>query len=263
MATADRDERARSAVRASLARRGDARWRVDLVSYPRSGSTLLRQYLAVLQGRPQASAYPRDQVRAPGPALTDALAHVVVRKTHQLADAGTDLVYLVRDGRNATLSFLFLTYLSGGHRFSRPEELARALAWLDASEGSWADHVRPALADCGRRLLLLHYEELVRDPAAVLIRLAAFAGVELEAALAERCVATARTIVSYAADPLSGYRHQPEPGSIYELLLRHRGGEYWRHLLDPESRRHLHETGATELLLRLGYETSAEWWSAP
>src|SRR4051812_4421000 len=91
-------------------RRG--RRRVWLVSYPRSGNTLMRDYFALLQGRPQWNGYAGDVVGAAGPRLTDVLDGAMIIKTHQMPEADDDpVIYLLRDGRNATLSFLYMAFL--------------------------------------------------------------------------------------------------------------------------------------------------------
>jgi Sulfotransferase domain len=253
--------RATLALKGFLARNRDLGWRVDIVSYPRSGSTLLRQYLSILQGRPQPSAYAGDVVAVAGQKLTDVLDHVVFRKSHQFPVGSTDTIYLVRDGRNASLSFLYMSFLFGGHSFSQRSDLRAALSWLDRAEGSWASHVAEALAQSQRRrMLFLRSEDLFGDPQTVLVRLAAFAGAELSPEIADRCIATSRGLDTYAENPFNGYRHVPEPGTIYELLQRHRHEDYWRHIFTPPARRYIHATGATGPLRHFGYETSANWW---
>jgi hypothetical protein len=234
---------------------------VYLVSYPRSGNTLVRGCFAILQGRPQPSIYPGDVVMSPAIGLSGALDNVVLLKSHAMPPGDDPVVYLVRDGRNATLSFLYMTFLFGGHRFSRLHEVHDAIRYLDRAEGSWAAHVASGLRESRRRpILFVRYEDLMRRRAQMLGMMSGFAGATLPAAVLEECVRRHAATDRYADNPFNGYRHQPEPGSIYDLLKRRRQADYWRHIFDPPSKRYFHETGATDALRLFGYETSADWW---
>src|SRR5260370_288214 len=90
---------ARQAIEDFLARGGLSthRRRVHLVSYPRSGNTLVRQYFSILQGRAQPSVYAGDVVEAKGFALTRSLDNVELVKSHQIPDDDGAMIYLVRD----------------------------------------------------------------------------------------------------------------------------------------------------------------------
>ena len=222
----------------------------------------MREYLAILQGRPQFSVYAADLLGVIGSRLTDALDSVMIVKTHQLPVEDDDpIIYLVRDGRNATLSFLYMSFLFGGHQFSRRDDVDDGIRFLDETEGSWADHVRSALAQGSRReLQVLRYEDLLEDPVATLVRTAGFLGAALPPVVAKVCVEQQRVRSKYETQPASGYLFEPEPGSLFAILKQHRREEYWRLLLDARCRRHLHLSGATEFLLRFGYEGSPDWW---
>ena len=250
-------------ARAVAARVRDAfRERVYVVCYPRSGSTLLRTYLAELQGRPQVSVYWRDVIHPLGAApITRELDRFAFVKSHQLRDSFERLVYLVRDGRNAMISFLFLTFLHGGHRISRREDLCEGLRLMLRSDDFWGVHVGRALEAKDRAdVLFVRYEDLLRDPAAELRRVAAHLGVSLDEDALAAGVQAGGARREYFEKSLSGYTFTPEPGSIYDVLQRHRSEDYWRLLFDAECRRFFHEQGGTEALLRFGYETSESWW---
>ena len=237
------------------------RRKIHLVSYPRSGSTLLRRYLSILQGRPQKSRYPEDVVDAQLPALTRELDRLEIVKTHQLPVDDRDLVYLVRDGRNASLSFIYMTFLSGGHRLFRLEEAYEALRELDRREGSWGEHVGSILQEAGRRrTLILRYEDLLATPAAAIARLAEFLDCDVNSETIADCLELERLSTRYAENPFNGYLYDPPPGSIYELLKRHRRDDYWRHIFDARCKRHFHERGGTAGLVHFGYEGSPDWW---
>lgn len=240
------------------------RARVYLLSYPRSGSTLTRQLLSSLQGRPQYSVYDGDVVGATTAPLTRALDHVEIIKSHQFPTGREARIYLVRDGRNATLSFLYMSYLFGGHRFSRLEEVYDGIRHLDGREGSWADHVARALVESeGRQTLFVRYEDLLCNPQTELLRMARFTNAELPSAAIDECLLQQQGSDSYAKNPNNGYLYEPEKNSIYDLLKRHRYNNFWRYIFDARSKCYFHEQGGTELLVRFGYEYSAEWWKEP
>jgi hypothetical protein len=244
-----------------LAALSKATQRFHLVSYPRSGSTLLRKYLALLQGRPQFSVYNEDIVSGGPPVLSEALDHAFVVKSHQLPAADAPMIYLVRDGRNATLSFLYMGFLFGGHRYASRADLGEAIRRLDRSEGSWADHVARALRwgnDSQR--LFLRYEDLVRDPGEAIKSVARFLGGSIDPAAIERCIRQEKTSRYYVDTRGSGYAFRPPPDTIFDAIHRKRKGDYWREIFDAEASRYFHETGGTEFLRHFGYEQSADWW---
>lgn len=239
------------------------RRRLYLVSYPRSGNTLVRAYFSLLQGRAQPSIYPGDVLGTDGVALTDALDDVVLVKSHTLPPGDDPLIYLVRDGRNATLSHLYMAFLYGGYCFSRLDEAYDAIRHLDAAEGSWAAHAAEALRQSQRRpMLFVRYEDLMRHREAALASMVRFAGASVPASAIALCIERHAANDRYTENPYNGFLFEPERRSIYDVLKRHRQADYWRHIFDARCRRYFHESGATDALLRFGYETSADWWRA-
>ena len=262
MADPETEEQARRAIWDFLAhRRRDGRKIVHLVSYPRSGNTLAREYFSILQGRSQLSVYAGDLVTSTDTALTHALDGIELIKSHTMPTDDGPMIYLVRDGRNATLSFLYMTFLFGGHRFSELAELYDGIRHLDAVEGAWADHVGLALRQRELRpTLFVRHEDLVRAPGTALAQMAQFLNAEISADVLDDCVRRQKASGSYAANPYNGYQFQPAPGSIYDILKRHRRDDYWRLIFDGRSKRYFHDRGGTEPLLHFGYEHSADWW---
>lgn len=254
--------RARRAIEEDMVRRPrvSGRRTVYLVSYPRSGNTLVREYFSILQGRPQLSIYPGDVVDAPASALTRALDHVEIVKSHRMPPADGPLIYVVRDGRNAALSFLYMSFLFGGHRFQELGEVCDGLRYLDEIEGSWGDHVAAALKQDQRPVLFVRYEDLVNSPQATLARMADFLGAQIPAELLSECIRRQGTSDAYASNPYNGYTYQPARNSIYDIVKRHRREDYWRLIFDRRSKRYFHERGGTRFLLHFGYERSADWW---
>ena len=76
------------------------------------------------------------------------------------------MVRLVRDGRNATLSFLFIAFPVGGPGCSRLADVGTAIRRLDDLESSWAEYVEAVLSKgAGRRFLVPGYEWRLPRPA--------------------------------------------------------------------------------------------------
>ena len=253
----------RSALRPvmDLAVLSKATRRFHLVSYPRSGSTLLRKYLALIQGRPQFSVYNEDVVSGAPPVLSPALEHAFVVKSHQMPADDAPMIYLVRDGRNATLSFLYMGFLFGNHGYSSRADLGEAIRKLDKSEGSWADHVSRALRWGNEsQKLVVRYEDLVRDPHDAIRGVARFLGGSIDPTAIDCCIRLEKTSRYYVDTPGSGYAFTPGSDMIYDAIHRHRRGDYWREIFDAAASRYFHETGGTDFLRYFGYEQSADWW---
>jgi hypothetical protein len=236
---------------------------VYLVSYPRSGNTLVRTYFSVLQGRPQTSIYAGDTIEPTSRALTRALAHISLVKSHSFPSDSHDIVYLVRDGRNAMISHLYLTFLWKGHCFSRLTDISQAIEYLSNEGHFWGDHVRTALAQADKRnICFIKYEDLIRAPAQALKTMFRFIGARVPDSVVEQCINWAGEDGTYFRRPSSGYLYQPEPNSIYDLLKKYRNEDYWRKIFDHDAMKYFHARGGTEMLMRFGYEESATWWSA-
>lgn len=242
-------------------RAGGARRRYYLVSYPRSGNTLVRSYFAILQGRPQLSVYAGDVVTADQGGLAPDLDQIDIIKSHEMPGGADPVIYLVRDGRNATLSLLQMSLLFGGHNFQRLDQVGEAIQWLDRQEGSWSEHVALALqASRTRPVLFVRYEDLVAAPEPALDGMIRFMGENVANDVLAEGVLRHRRSDRYRDNPYNGFAYEPPAGSMFELLQRHRRGAYWRHIFDARSRRYFHDTGATPALLQFGYEDSDEWW---
>lgn len=266
-------DRARAFVRTARIRAGQASLRigvltgrrriVPLVSYPRSGSGLLRTYFSILQGRPQLSVYPGDAVVTEGVPLTRAARGFALVKSHEFEPGDGDVVYLVRDGRDAMISHLYLRFLWGGHSFFHPEEIFEAIRSLAEDGHFWGDHARRAIEESRRRrVFVVRFEELLADPAGALREILAFLGADVPESVLADCVLRARDVKDYFERASSGYRYEPPEHSIYAILKRHRPQGYWPRILDADTRRFIHERGGTEPLLHFGYESSVDWWRA-
>jgi hypothetical protein len=203
-----------------------------------------------------------DVVQPKATELTSSLDHIEIVKSHHMPANDDPVIYLVRDGRNATLSFLYMSFLFGGHQFSELCQVYDAIRWLDTVEGCWSDHVAQALQQSGTRpVLFVRYEDMVARPEMAIDDMLRFMGVEVHAAILTDGVRRQKQSDHYAENPYNGFLHQPTQKSIYDLLQQHRRGAYWRHIFDDRSKRHFHERGATSALMHFGYEDSENWWN--
>ncbi|MEW5963642.1 MAG: sulfotransferase domain-containing protein [Pseudomonadota bacterium] len=145
---------------------------------------------------------------------------------------------LVRDGRDCMVSLAWMTREAGNHRFWLRSELAEFIKWtMDSYRyGSWADHTK-------RLLRLLHggSKQLVRYEEAS-AQLDRFKGAP----------ADVRRKWGIVDDDLTG--------SMFEAWQQSRGKSNWRASFDRAAAKAFHNTGATEMLIELGYETDPDWW---
>ena len=147
-------------------------------------------------------------------------------------------VHLIRDGRDAALSFLRMPEGTYTRTWAHPDT-AREFACL------WRTEVAAA-RELGRRLgpARYHearYEELVSEPEAVVGSICAFAGIPFEPAMLDYTGA-----VDVAAKPHQQRLLQPPTPGVRD----------WRAQMDAEDVRRF-EAVAGDLLAELGYETSA------
>lgn len=237
------------------------RKKIYFISYYRSGNSLLRTYFSVLQGRPQLSIYKGDVVRPENEPLTNALNHISLIKSHTFSPKYRDIVYIIRDGRNAMISHLYLTFLWGGHSFSKLEDIHEGIRHLSDQGHFWGDHVKEALNEAaGKNMLFIKYEDLIGKPSDTLKKVINFIGAGLPDETVNECVRLTGERKSYFDDPYNGYTYEPEEGSIYHLLKKHRSEDYWKPIFDDKTKRYFHERGGTEFLLKFGYEESEDWW---
>ena len=151
---------------------------VWIASFPRSGNTLLRQVLHSGWGILSGSVYPHDLgdnsdlIRACGHVELAAgennrrrvllNPHNVMIKTHAGTPPDGPTIYIVRDGREACVSFWH--FLNGECSL---EEIVTGATFV----GRWSDHVIE-YADNANIALWLEYEELLANPAAAIAKLA-------------------------------------------------------------------------------------------
>ena len=149
------------------------RRKIWLASYPRSGNTFLRTILFNCFGVPSTSIYPRDLggnaelERYAGHFNGDA-GHPdpggdkpLLVKTHGYPVDDAAAIYVIRDGRAASVSF----WEFQRRRLPLPEIIVNRV---------WSDHVAAWHPWDRRQTLLLRYEEMTGDLPAALRRLSEF-----------------------------------------------------------------------------------------
>lgn len=152
-----------------------SRGKIWLASYPRSGNTYLRTILHSCFGLPSTSVYPRDlggntglerlagHFEADGGHPDPSGRNPVLVKTHEYPKDDAPAIYVVRDGRAATVSL----WEFQSRRPPLPAIIINR-AWSDHLT-AWSPWDRPCT-------LLLRYEEMVDDLPSVLDSLSGFLG---------------------------------------------------------------------------------------
>jgi hypothetical protein len=153
---------------------------VFLCGYPKSGNTWFQQMTC-------AVIYGADVELSPDALINDLVPDVHFRKfyrrygersffkSHDLPHpAYRNVVYLLRDGRDAMVSFYHhLSAMSGTVDFNDMVRSGRGLP------SKWHDHVNAYLANPhGARMIVIRYEDLKRDTLAQLRRFCEFVGIE-------------------------------------------------------------------------------------
>jgi hypothetical protein len=241
-----------------------------IVGYPRSGNTLLAQFLSYAFAAPNYSVYPTGEARyfsrrfherAPG--------HAVFVKDHVLRPEylEDEILSPVRDGRISMVSLARYLYAEGSNPFVRRGELADFLSDVAARMpyGFWAEHTRALLdaRDRGARIRLVHYDEIFGNYERLLALARELAGGEQFPRVSEEgytaFVARWRNRLVQKPEWSEGLA-LPEDSFIPQNWSV--GGETidWRIAFDAPAGRRFHDLGGTEMLIRLGYETDENWW---
>ena len=238
-----------------------------LVSYPRSGATMLRRFLSFVFEAPVYSVYPGDG-RYFSRYLHDANDHhAVFVKTHEWREeyADENVLAIVRDGRNASLSYARFLYADGYHSFVGAGELADFLRFVaEKGIGFWGSHVQQILAARaqGARIRIVRYEDLFENYSGLYAVARSVAGgcqmPRDDEAGWDALVARLKTLPGGG-----GWSKQlalPEHSYLPSNWSLGGGTIDWRRAFDPAARRTFHELGGTEVLKTLGYETDPDWW---
>jgi hypothetical protein len=240
-----------------------------VIGYPRSGNTLLTQFLSFAFGAPNYSVYPGDgryfsrtfYERAPG--------HPVFVKDHILRPEYLEEAILspVRDGRDAMVSLARYLYSGGNNPFVRRGELADFLSYAATQTpyGFWGSHTRALLKarEHGARVRLVRYEEMFGNHRALLALARELAGrAPVPRAEEDGYIAFAARLRPWLARHVEWSEGiaLPEDSFVPQNWAAGAGTIHWRSAFDAQARRRFHELGGTEMLIELGYETDGNWW---
>lgn len=161
---------------------------VWLASYPRSGNTLLRMLIRQTFGLRTYSQYDDLADIGADPEMAEVVGHsshamgtefvgwarsqpeLVLAKTHEPAPDDPDpAIYVVRDGRAATVSYMHYLRDIAGQNVELSDVL-EGRVW----RGNWSAHVESWLSTPSGPRLLLRFEDLVADPSEAMERTGAF-----------------------------------------------------------------------------------------
>ena len=246
---------------------------VFVVSFPRSGSTRFLNFLMAGFPGSRFTAFLKEGQYFSTKGAGSAFAGPVFVKDHALrADYATNpVIYLVRDGRDAMLSFNDYTLRKPGLDAAELAAGAQNLSDVltDGGRatgfGPWPDHVHRAFdwRDQGRSITVVTYDALMGENGYEAIRdTLAAVGIEYTPERYEKGVEVAakREATLRQNNPnWKRTRIYPE-GSMMDRWLDTPEASKWRVLLDAADRQLLHEAGFTEALMRSGFEDDAEWW---
>ena len=161
---------------------------VWIASYPRSGNSLFRQLIHATMGQPSHERGNAGEIRADYADFMAGFTHIiedpedffarardtekpVFVKTHDPPQDDSPAVYLVRDGRSATVSFL--RYEQNFAPENQPTLLSLIVG--DHHYGSWSDHYR-AWHNRHAPILTLAYPDIFNADDALIARVAEFVG---------------------------------------------------------------------------------------
>ena len=160
---------------------------VWLASYPRSGNSLARLLLQTCFQARSGSLYPNGETSETGSVvdLAEARSHPepFFVETHEIPADDLPAIYIVRDGRDALVSYALsqLTHERSenfpGIRKAFLDILEQLIATGDYAEG-WSAHVR-AWTQRSAATAVVHYEELIRDGAVPLERSLRSLGIDI------------------------------------------------------------------------------------
>ncbi|HWF46480.1 MAG TPA: sulfotransferase domain-containing protein [Bryobacteraceae bacterium] len=240
-----------------------------IIGYPRSGNTLLTQFLSFAFSAPNYSVYPGDGRYFSRRFHDHAPGHAVFVKDHILRPEylEDEILCPVRDGRDSMVSLARFLYAEGSSPLVRRGELANFLSSVAERMpyGFWGDHVRTMLEarEHGARVRFIRYEEIFGNYQ----RLWALAqdladGAPVPCTDENAFIAfMARGRGKLALEPQWSERLAVPEDSFIPRNWSIGGGTIdWRSAFDAPARRRFHDLGGTEMLVRLGYETDEYWW---
>jgi Sulfotransferase domain len=235
-----------------------------VISYPRSGSTMSLNALCHVFQSKWHSAFPGDGHYFCRELYDPSDTSVLLVKDHVYkSDYFKDrAIYVVRDGRDSMVSLC---------RFLEPIndwDITDADGFVDflvaIAErylfGFWSENVRLAVEaqDAGADIRFWRYEDIVRDPIEYLHMAEHIASDRIVARDPSELAAHIERRRLEIDDPQWGYA--VDAPDLFATWSQNRGGSNWRTVFNDRARAVFHELGGTEMLMRFGYETDADWW---
>jgi glycosyltransferase involved in cell wall biosynthesis len=219
-----------------------------IASYPRSGNSFLRVVLKAAFGIPSDSVYSdkldigwgslRDvrEGLSPGRSLADMAdgADLCALKTHDLpGDDGYPALYVVRDGRDALVSYAHYALEIVEKNAAPPQaaflSLLRTLVSTDVHFGGWARHVD---AWGSRKAThVIRFEDLIRDPIAIVGRALASLGLHPQSTVSRvpSFAELREKAPEFFRNGLVGGYREEMPESLEELFCSRSAGAMRRH----------------------------------
>jgi hypothetical protein len=241
----------------------DLRPDAAIVSYPKSGNTWVRFLIANILKRhddevvdfhsvqkyvPELGRHDDDIRRLPAPRIV---------KSHGYdARAARKVVYVLRDGRDAYVSYYF--HLQA--RLALGTTFLQFLASPHVTSEPWVRHVSHWIIDAAPHLqrLVVRYEDLLADCERELSRITDFLGLEVTR---ERVDAAVRASTFARLRELEVERGRPYRSSGPDVFVRRGEAGNWREFFGPEEIA-LFKMRDGDALLRLGYESDPSWGNA-
>jgi hypothetical protein len=233
---------------------------IFLGSYPRSGSTWTRFTLfEILTGGPSGFVAVNGALHGVGAHKT---GHAVLPNAGRLINSHEryhkeyrKAIYLVRDARDVALSEFAYTRALEFFKGDLDEFLTTFLTkkinpfgpWQD-QVASWIDSPIAGTSD----FLLVHYEDLRRNPVEGFARIVDFLGVKVDPVVIQRAVANNALEKMQEKE-----RKEPVRASVKGRFVRNGVVQGWRSKLTP-AQVELFERHAGKVLARLGYSVSTE-----
>lgn len=230
-----------------------------LVSFPKSGNTWAKFMLAHLLAPPElevdfnTAMQVIPEVNRDLEALKQLDRPRIMKSHAPFQPEYPNVIYLVRDGRDAYVSYYHYRRKRLPDGFGLDGYLEQGHHW----PCSWSTHVSSWL-DAGLdpdRFLLVYYESLHLDAEKELHRMASFVGLQVS----EEQIRRAAEQSSFGLmKELEEKRGHPRSSAFSGPFVRQGRTGSWRDSFGPEAKRVFKAT-ENETLLRLGYETDPDW----
>jgi hypothetical protein len=246
-----------------------------VVSYPRSGNTWTRFLIANLVHADKVVSFANIEKLIPDTSSQSnralkATPRPRIIKTHEYFDHRyPKIIYIVRDPRDVVLS-----YYDFQRKYMQIDDQYPLERYVDdfvngklisISWGTWSENVGSWMCTRGKRdnFLLLRYEDMMRDTARELVRVARFLGIPPDADRLQRAIERSsadrmRALEKLQEDKWVATKNRRK--DIPFVGVAKSGG--WRTVL-PASCVQQIETAWGDLMSTLGYEISATRLSEP